>query len=271
MLATLLLFAATAVDPIVSADWLQQHLKDANVRVIYVGADGDYREGHVPGARFMDHMDSVQMGANGHRLASNDVLLRVFTKLGVSDDSHVVLYGDSPMANGWIYSALVAIGHGDQVSMLDGGIATWKAEKRPIETTTPPVATGTLTLKPAPDLFVDAAYVRSHLESPKTKILDVRTQGEWNSGHVPNATLILWQDLFADVKAQKFKSQDEIKALLAKTGLKPDQEAVTYCAVGMRASLMGWAARSVAGVPTKIYIGSWQDWSKDSQNPIVKP
>jgi len=65
-------------------------------------------------------------------------------------------------------------------------------------------------------------------------------------------------------------TEKEIKALLAKAGVEPDQEVVTYCAVGMRASLMGWAARSVAGLPTKIYIGSWQDWSRDSNNPIVE-
>ena len=270
MLATLTLLAAAAIDPIVSAHWLQGHLSDPQVRVIYVGDAADYKRGHIPGARVIDHMETVQMGANGHRLATDDALVRIFAKLGVSDGTHVVLYGDSPMATGWVNSALVAIGHGDDVSWLDGGIALWKAESRSLETGTPPPVAGTLTLKPAPDLFVDAAWIRSRLNSPATRILDVRTQQEWTTGHVPSATLIFWQDLFADVKTQKFKSKDEIKALLAKAGVQPDQEVVTYCAVGMRASLMGWAARSVAGLPTKIYIGSWQDWSRDSNNPIVK-
>jgi thiosulfate/3-mercaptopyruvate sulfurtransferase len=111
--------------------------------------------------------------------------------------------------------------------------------------------------------------VRARLQSPTTKILDVRTQNEWDHGHIPNATLILWQDLFADVKMQKFKSPEEIRALLATAGVGGTTEIVTYCAVGMRASLMGWAARAV-GVPARIYIGSWQDWSSDSANPVVK-
>jgi 3-mercaptopyruvate sulfurtransferase SseA len=37
----------------------------------------------------------------------------------------------------------------------------------------------------------------------------------------------------------------------------------------MRASLMYFAARAV-GVPAKVYVGSWQDWSHDSKNPIVR-
>jgi len=44
---------------------------------------------------------------------------------------------------------------------------------------------------------------------------------------------------------------------------------VTYCAIGMRASLMFWAAQSV-GVPARVYVGSWQDWNRDAKNPIVK-
>jgi thiosulfate/3-mercaptopyruvate sulfurtransferase len=270
MLHILALLAATSVDPIVSADWLQAHLSDPQVRVIYVGDAGEYNQGHIPGARFMDHMETVRMGADGHRLAPNDALVRAFTKAGVADGTHIVLYGDSPMATGWVNSALAAIGFGDRVSWLDGGIALWRAGKHPTDTTTPAAGTGPLTPHASTDLFVDAAWMRSHLESPETKILDVRSDQEWKSGHLPNATLILWQDLFADRKTQKFKSPDEIKAVLAQAGVKPGQQVVTYCAVGMRASLMAWAARSV-GVPAKIYIGSWQDWSKDAANPIVKP
>jgi thiosulfate/3-mercaptopyruvate sulfurtransferase len=173
------------------------------------------------------------------------------------------------MATGWVNSALAALGHGGDVSWLDGGIAAWRAEKRPLETATPPPGAGPLTVRPNPEIFVDAAWVRAHLASPSTKILDVRSPQEWNSGHVPNATLILWQDLYADVKTQKLKSPEDIRALLAKAGVGPGQEVVTYCAVGMRASLMAWAVQSV-GLPVKIYIGSWQDWSRDSNNPIAK-
>jgi 3-mercaptopyruvate sulfurtransferase SseA len=37
----------------------------------------------------------------------------------------------------------------------------------------------------------------------------------------------------------------------------------------MRTSLMYWAARSV-GIPVRVYVGSWQDWQRDSSNPVVR-
>jgi thiosulfate/3-mercaptopyruvate sulfurtransferase len=269
MLHVLALLAATSVQPIVSTEWLQAHLSDPQVRVVYVGDRDDYNHAHIPGARQLDHMETVRMTADGHRLAPNDVLVRAFTQAGVADGAHVVLYGDTPMATGWVYMALAAIGHADDVSWLDGGMALWQSEKRTVSTATPAPGTGTLTARATPDTLVDASYVRSRLESPATKVLDVRTDQEWSRGHLPGATLILWQDLFADQHLLKFKSPQEIRALLARAGVSPGQEVVTYCAVGMRASLMYWAARSV-GVPARVYVGSWQDWSRDASNPVVR-
>jgi thiosulfate/3-mercaptopyruvate sulfurtransferase len=173
------------------------------------------------------------------------------------------------MATGWQYMMLAGIGHGDQVSMLDGGIKLWDLEKRPTSKVASTASPATLTPRPAPDVIVDAAWVRERLQSPTIKLLDVRTTQEWNNGHLPNATLILWQDLFADRQTLKFKPPQEIKALIEKAGWKPGQEAVAYCMVGMRASLMYFAARA-AGIPARVYLGSWQDWSRDSANPIVR-
>src|ERR1043166_2773741 len=145
MMHLLALSAAVAAAPIVSGEWLQAHLNDPQVRVIYVGNADDYRNAHIPGARLLDHMDTVAMGANGHRLAANDVLVRALTKAGASDGTRIVLYGDSPMATGWVNTAITGIGHGDDVSWLDGGMPTTALEESPTPTDAPPHGAGRLT------------------------------------------------------------------------------------------------------------------------------
>src|SRR5215472_17631934 len=131
MLHILALAAATAAPATVSADWLQSRLNNADVRVIYVGDLDAYQKGHIPGARAIDHMATVAMGENGHRLASNDAVAKALAKAGAVDGKQDVLYGDSPMATAWVFSAFAAIGHGDEVSWLDGGYPTWQKENRP--------------------------------------------------------------------------------------------------------------------------------------------
>ena len=67
MLTVLAFAASVAASPIVSADWLQAHLSDPQVRVIYVGGSGEYGRGHIPGARLIDHME---VATDEHRLPS---------------------------------------------------------------------------------------------------------------------------------------------------------------------------------------------------------
>jgi len=262
----LLAAASTAVQPIVSTEWLAAHLKDPNVRIVDCSGKSAYDRAHIEGAVNVDHMDTVD---SNHRPLPANAMVKAWAKVGVGDDTHVVLYGDTPMSTGWTSMMLNTIGHGDQVSLLDGGLKLWQQEKRPTATTPTMVPAGNLTARPAPDSIVDAGWVRERLGSPTIKLLDVRTTQEWNNGRLPNATLILWQDLYEDRETLKFKSPQEIKALLEKAGWKPDQEAVTYCMVGMRASLMYFAAKA-AGVPVRVYLGSWQEWSKDPNNPVVR-
>ena len=259
--------APPAGDPglLVSTDWLAQHLDDPIVRVIATGDEGRYARGHIPGARFLEHMDTL---GPGHRLLSADALAAVLAKAGAADGTRIALYGDSPMTTGWVYMALASVGHA-KVSMLDGGMELWRSENRPVSTEKPAAGTGRLTVHAAADVAVDAKWVRSKLESPSIHLLDVRTTNEWSDGHLPGATLVLWQELFADQRSLKFKSQDELRAFFARAGVKPGQQVVTYCAVGMRASLMYWAALR-AGLPARVYVGSWEDWSRDSTNPVVR-
>jgi thiosulfate/3-mercaptopyruvate sulfurtransferase len=258
--------ASAATEARVSVEWLQQHLDDPQVRVIATGDQGKFERGHIPGARFLEHMETL---GSGHTLLPPDKLAAVLTKAGVADGVHVVLYGDSPMTTGWVFMSIASVGHEADVSMLDGGIDLWRSAGHQVSTTAAPAASGKLTVHPAPDLAVDAAWVKDHVNSSAVRLLDVRTTKEWNDGHLPNATLVLWQDLFTDQKSLKLKSDDDIRALFAKAGVKPGQEVVTYCMIGMRASLMYWAAKSV-GLPARIYVGSWHDWSSNSDNPVVR-
>src|SRR2546423_9424987 len=85
---------AAAAEPLVSIPWLQQHLTDPQVHVIGTGDQGRFERGHIPGARFLEHMDTL---GSGHTLLPPDRLAAVLAKSGAVDGAHVVLYGDSPM------------------------------------------------------------------------------------------------------------------------------------------------------------------------------
>jgi len=251
---------------VVSTQWLAANLHDPDVAVIATGDRDQFDRGHIPDASFVEHMDTL---GPDHRLLEPARLAEVLARKGAGDDRRIVLYGDHAMSTGWLYMAFASLGHADNVSVLSGNIEAWREEGRTMSTAAVSPRPGRLTVKPAPDVIVTAPWVRDRLENPAVKIIDARTDREWNQGRLPGATLVLWQDLFEDLNTLRFKPRGEIRALLAGAGVKPDQQVVTYCAIGMRASLMYFAAR-YAGYDGRVYVGSWEDWSRQPGYPIVR-
>src|SRR5438093_3573159 len=82
---------ATSANPgsLVSTEWLQQHLDDPQVRVVATGDEGRYDRGHIPGARFLEHMDTLA-GGGGHHLLTPAALAPVLAKAGGTDGTRIV-------------------------------------------------------------------------------------------------------------------------------------------------------------------------------------
>src|SRR5436305_3331857 len=99
------------VDPLVSTDWLQDHLGDPSIRVLdirgyvatrpvgpgveeatYRGAPEEYAAGHIPGAVFVDWTkDIVDLDDPvPAQIARPDAFARAMGERGVGDETHVV-------------------------------------------------------------------------------------------------------------------------------------------------------------------------------------
>ena len=121
-----------AVHPemIVSAKWLSEHLNDPKVIILHVAQKrSEYDQGHIPGARLLALEDFIE--GDDAELPATEKLKDTFEKLGVSDDSRVVIYTTAwyPMA-GRAYYTLDYLGHGDHAALLDGGLDEWQKENR---------------------------------------------------------------------------------------------------------------------------------------------
>ena len=93
------------------------------------------------------------------------------------------------------------------------------------------------------------------------RVLGARTEQEYASGHIPGAIWLEWQKVLADSTMLVFKKPEELAALFAHAGVSPGNTAITYCAVGLRASVLYFAAK-YAGLDARDYVGSWSDWQR---------
>jgi thiosulfate/3-mercaptopyruvate sulfurtransferase len=255
---------------LLTTEWLAGHLSDPNVVVLDVEHDADaYRAAHVPGARFLDYMDVVAKRDGLSTELPDASALRIrLERLGISNESHVVLHGGALMVSR-AFVALEYMGLTD-VSVLDGGLTKWRTEGRRVTRDEPQVVAGTLTTRLRPEIIADADWVRAHTGKRGVTFIDTRTDGEYlgsgerhgmpSAGHVQGARQLQWEQLFRDPSSLLFRDRDELAGLYA-ARVQAGDTVVTYCYVGYRASMTYLVARSL-GYPTKLYDGSYEDWSR---------
>ena len=102
------LLAATPIPagPLVTTEWLAQNLDNPQVRIVEVSVNpGLYERGHVPGAvNFSWHQDLNDRVRRD--IVGKEAFEALLSKSGVSQDTTVVLYGDT---NNW-FAALGRVG-----------------------------------------------------------------------------------------------------------------------------------------------------------------
>jgi thiosulfate/3-mercaptopyruvate sulfurtransferase len=263
---------------LVSTAWLAQHLHDPNLVVLSVGDKGQYDEGHIPGALYLDYMDTHYMqspaGLTLELLPMAD-LVKNFEKLGITNDSRIILCWTknqySPTTR--VFWTIDAMGLAAQASILDGGFPLWKSEGRSASTEVRSVAPGKLMPCAQDDTITDAAYVRANLNRSGVRIVDARDPEYYTGakagsgkrpGHIPGAANITYSTLFDD--QGRFKKPDVLAEMFHSAGIRTGDRVVSYCHIGQQATVVYFAARYL-GYDARLYDGSWEDWSAHPEYP----
>ena len=177
-LGTLLVAVSAGAQPrqaeaplLVSTAWLADRLQDPNVVVLQTSQGAAARD-QIPGARLVPHDSLMTMSAN-HDLASASELVAALEQAGVSNTSHVVIYGE-PLASGWLFFALDYLGHG-RMSMLDGGLDKWRTEGRPLRAVGPPPPRARFQAQLRPQVKASAEVVQNRTASA-VALVDARSE-----------------------------------------------------------------------------------------------
>ena len=230
----------------VSTKWLADHMNDANLVVLAVGDKADYDAGHIVGSQFIDYRTVGAKGETGLTLELPPMaqLAELFSKLGVSNDSRVVVYRlkDWLTQSARVVMTLDAMGLGANAALLDGSLATWKAEGRATSQEAPVVKAGKLTPCPQSDVVADLDFVKANLHQAGVRILDARDPKVYSgetaragmvSGHIQGAGNVYYNGLL-DAQTGKLKPVEELQAQFRDAGVKPGDRVVAYCFIGQQ-------------------------------------
>ncbi len=278
---------AVQTQMLVSTSWLEQHLNDRTLVVLYVGRDrSQFESGHIPGSRFVRLDDLVEQ----HKGSLNELppvadLQATFESLGVGEESRVVLTGDAlGVLAARVYFTLAYLGHGDNVSLLDGGTERWIAESRPTSREEAHPARAHFTPHARPEILVSTAQMHD-LSSQVSKgatnfvLLDARPAAEYNgalkseavpnAGHIAGAQGLYWKRLIRSDADPRLLPVDELRQQFLSAGVTHGMSVITYCRTGMQSSLAYFVAKYL-GYDAAMYDGSVYEWVNAAGNSLVR-
>jgi thiosulfate/3-mercaptopyruvate sulfurtransferase len=240
-----------------------------------------YRQGHIPGARYA-HLDDDLAAPPGpvtgrHPLPTPESFAATCGRLGIGPGTWVIAYDDAGGAlAARLWWLLRWAGH-PEASLLDGGLAAWRAAGLPVEAGEPNHPSCVFTPVSGREPTIDAATLAAALASGARTLVDVRAPDRYAgrsepidpvAGHVPGALNVPFARALDE--QQRFRPPAELRELYAPlvAGRTPG-ELVVMCGSGVTAC-HGIFAMTLAGLPgAALYPGSWSEWIRDPSRPVA--
>jgi thiosulfate/3-mercaptopyruvate sulfurtransferase len=271
--------------PLAGIAWLEEHLGHRDLVLLEVDERPPlYRVGHIPGAHGLDWHADLQDPVT-RDLPDAAAMARLWRRVGVTEDSVVVLYGDQDNWYACFGYWLFRLYGLRAITILDGGRPAWVTSGRPMTRDEPPAGARS----DPPEAVMDGGARAfwpdvAGLGERDGLLIDVRTAEEYRgdlltepgypleraqrAGHIPGAHHLPWDE--ATALDGTFRPVEELRELYTDRGIDLDRPIVTYCRIGERSAHTWFVLSELLGAAdAQNYDGSWTEWGSMVRMPVA--
>ena len=196
--------------------------------------------------------------------------------LGIGDGSRIVIYDDSDIrsaARAWFMFKLFGA---NNVAILDGGLAKWRHEGRPLAQGAETRRERHYTAWAEHRRLRGLKDVLANLATGTEQVVDARGAARFAgttpeprpglaAGHIPGARNLPFGTFYKPDGT--FQDKSAIRAAFENAGVDLAQPLVLSCGSGMTACVLGFALHLIGKADVALYDGSWAEWGADPSTP----
>ena len=278
----------TTAEALVSTDWLGDHLPAPDVRIVdaswYMPAAGrdaraEFNGAHIPGAVFFD-IDEICDSDQSlpHMMPAPEKFANRVRLLGLGDGNRIVVYDSGTgMAAPRVWWMFRAFGH-REISVLDGGLAKWRREDRPVKDLPPMPRTRHFTARLDSTVVRDIKQMLKNLDSGAEQVVDARSAGRFSGqdpepraglrgGHMPGSLCLPFATLL-DPADGTFLQGDDLRRAFEDADVDLARPVVTTCGSGVTAAVLALGLHLLGHTHNALYDGSWSEWGDREDTPV---
>lgn len=272
-------YHSAALPLIIEPEALLPLLSSDQILLVAVCSEAVFSAQHIPGSVLIEPAELVcgSKPAPG-KLPDSEQLKRVFSRIGLQADRHVIAYDDE--GGGWagrLIWTLDVLGH-NRASYLNGGLVAWLQEGHPV------TAAESDTAERGPTDYavnIDRSVIASReeivaqIEDKGSIVWDARSAEEFagtritapKNGHIPGAVNLDWLDLMDHSRNLRLRPLDQIQTAMEALGISKDKSVITHCQTHHRSGLSYLVGKAL-GYDIKAYDGSWSEWGNHPDTPV---
>lgn len=228
-------------------------------------AYAQYLHAHIPGAAFFDHEDFTDQESDyDYMLAADEILQKEIGKVGIANDSEVVLYVIGPVVNAARAWWMLRYAGVENVRVLNGGLNAWKAAGGEVEQEERKYAPVDFKADFKPEMIATMEDVQAALDDDSVLVENTLPRDWYDQEHIPGSTNLPIMDLTDEAWAVLLPDE-ELKEKFA--GIEYPAKIITYCGGGIAAAFNAMV-HLMMGRNAAVYDGSLFEWKGEKQ-PLV--
>ena len=261
-------------DVLIEADELLTNIDNPDLRIFdatimfYIGLSPEqvakmptayeqYLAGHIPCAAFLDHQKFSDVDSPyEYMLASDEQLVDQIGKIGIANESEVIVYTTGILACATRAWWLLHYAGLENVRVLNGGFAAWKKVGGAVVKREQKYEAAHFKGHFKPEMFASKEEVQSVINIDGVHTENALTQDWHDEEHIPGSSCLPLIDLMIEWDA--FLPDEKLTERL--DDASKYKRIITYCGGGIAATVNAMAYLMAGNENVAVYDGSLFEW-----------